>query len=325
MVAALNSITTKGTKDHEGAPTYATVPSSWRRARRTRPRSLIPARSTAPSVPWKSLIRSSAAIARPSFAAAAARRSNLPTNSESDEGPTGLAVSVSGRIQRGTSRLSPRWSAASACSIPSCCWSSGIIGSSIFLTAKDIAGPLPQPSRCFLLVWVLGARDFALRLLRLRRTGIDVPRLWRPVHLSARSLRRPGRVPLRMDAVQRGQWRLNRGPRRSFGRIPRASSPGGSRRNTCVLLASRASRVTPSSPARLALIAVLTYVNVIGLRWGTLLQNVSTWTKFIAMAAFVILGFAIGKGHWSNFHRARRPAHAGHEPGSIASPLWASP
>src|SRR5882757_8813224 len=33
---------------------------------------------------------------------------------------------------------------------------SGIIGSSIFLTAKDIAGPLPQPL-LFLLVWVLGA------------------------------------------------------------------------------------------------------------------------------------------------------------------------
>ena len=33
---------------------------------------------------------------------------------------------------------------------------SGIIGSSIFLTAKDIAGPLPQPV-LFLGVWVLGA------------------------------------------------------------------------------------------------------------------------------------------------------------------------
>src|SRR5271169_6555982 len=32
---------------------------------------------------------------------------------------------------------------------------SGIIGSSIFLTAKDIAGPLPNPT-LFLLVWVLG-------------------------------------------------------------------------------------------------------------------------------------------------------------------------
>src|SRR4030081_46960 len=32
---------------------------------------------------------------------------------------------------------------------------SGIIGSSIFLTAKDIAGPVPQPM-LFLLVWVIG-------------------------------------------------------------------------------------------------------------------------------------------------------------------------
>ena len=31
----------------------------------------------------------------------------------------------------------------------------GVIGSSIFLTAKDIAGPLPHPA-LFLLVWVLG-------------------------------------------------------------------------------------------------------------------------------------------------------------------------
>ena len=46
---------------------------------------------------------------------------------------------------------------------------------------------------------------------------------------------------------------------------------------------------------------ILTLVNVFGLRWGALLQNVSTWTKFTAMAAFVFLGFAIGKGHWSNF------------------------
>src|SRR5436853_2943471 len=33
---------------------------------------------------------------------------------------------------------------------------SGIIGSSIFLTAKDIAGPLPHPF-WFFLVWILGA------------------------------------------------------------------------------------------------------------------------------------------------------------------------
>jgi APA family basic amino acid/polyamine antiporter len=51
----------------------------------------------------------------------------------------------------------------------------------------------------------------------------------------------------------------------------------------------------------LLLIAILTWINVVGLRWGALLQNLSTWTKFAAMGAFVILGLAIGKGDWSHF------------------------
>ena len=61
----------------------------------------------------------------------------------------------------------------------------------------------------------------------------------------------------------------------------------------------------------LLLIAILTYVNVVGLRWGTLLQNVSTWTKFAAMGAFVILGFAIGKGDWSHFQSHGMPLMMG--------------
>ena len=61
----------------------------------------------------------------------------------------------------------------------------------------------------------------------------------------------------------------------------------------------------------LLLIVILTYVNVVGLRWGALLQNVSTWTKFVAMAGFVILGFAIGKGDWSHFHSAGMPLNMG--------------
>ena len=70
------------------------------------------------------------------------------------------------------------------------------------------------------------------------------------------------------------------------------------------------------------LIAILTYVNVVGLRWGALLQNVSTWTKFIAMAVFVVLGFAIGKGHWSNFS-AQAPGGLtmGLGPGQLISAL----
>jgi basic amino acid/polyamine antiporter, APA family len=72
----------------------------------------------------------------------------------------------------------------------------------------------------------------------------------------------------------------------------------------------------------LLLIVILTYVNVFGLRWGALLQNVSTWTKFTAMAIFVVLGFAIGKGHWANFS-AQAPGgpSMGLSPGQLVSAL----
>jgi len=62
--------------------------------------------------------------------------------------------------------------------------------------------------------------------------------------------------------------------------------------------------VTRAHLVGLLLIVILTLVNVFGLRWGALLQNVSTWTKFTAMAAFVLLGFTIGKGSWSHFSLA---------------------
>ena len=53
---------------------------------------------------------------------------------------------------------------------------------------------------------------------------------------------------------------------------------------------------------------IVTWINVVGLRWGTILQNLATWAKFAAMAAFVILGFAIGKGDWHHFSPRRDKA-----------------
>jgi APA family basic amino acid/polyamine antiporter len=48
-------------------------------------------------------------------------------------------------------------------------------------------------------------------------------------------------------------------------------------------------------------ILILTFINVRGLRPAVLFQNASTWLKYAALAAFLILGFAIGKGSWSHF------------------------
>jgi APA family basic amino acid/polyamine antiporter len=48
-------------------------------------------------------------------------------------------------------------------------------------------------------------------------------------------------------------------------------------------------------------IVLLTAINVLGLRRGATLINVATWAKFAAIGIFVLLGVAIGRGHWSNY------------------------
>jgi basic amino acid/polyamine antiporter, APA family len=175
---------------------------------------------------------------------------------------------------------------------------SGIIGSSIFLTAKDIAGPLPQPM-LFLLVWVLGAVISLFGCVAFAELGSMFP-----------------------DSG--GQYVYLR---EAYGELPAflygwmlfSVANGGTIAALCVASAAYMGQIVPvisqehvvlslagitltrAHVVGLLLIAVLTYVNVVGLRWGTLLQNVSTWTKFGAMSAFVVLGFAIGKGSWGNF------------------------
>ena len=175
---------------------------------------------------------------------------------------------------------------------------SGIIGSSIFLTAKDIAGPLPQPM-LFLLVWVIGGVVSLFGCVAFAELGSMFPESGGQY------------VYLReaygdLVAFLYG-WMLfavaNGGTIAALSVASAAYTgqvfPIVSQEH--VVLAFAGITITRAHLFGLLLIAILTYVNVVGLRWGTLLQNVSTWTKFAAMAAFVVLGFAIGKGDWSHF------------------------
>src|SRR6201988_3666069 len=195
---------------------------------------------------------------------------------------------------------------------------SGIIGSSIFLTAKDIATPLPQPV-LFLLVWVLGALISLCACFAFAELGSMFP-----------------------DSG--GQYIFLReayGDLIAFlyGWMLFAVANGGSIAALSVASAAYTGNVFPFVSQEhivisvvgvavtrahlfaLLLIAILTYGNVVGLRWGALLQNVSTWTKFLAMAAFVVLGFAIGKGNWSNFRAHGVPLTAGLGPAQLFSAL----
>jgi APA family basic amino acid/polyamine antiporter len=196
---------------------------------------------------------------------------------------------------------------------------SGIIGSSIFLTAKDIAGPLPNPF-WFFLVWILGGAISLCACAAFAELGSMFP-----------------------DSG--GQYIYLReayGDLVAFlyGWMLFAVANGGTMAALSVASAAYMGNIVPAISQQhvifsvaglvftrthavgIVLIAILTYVNVFGLRWGALLQNVSTWTKFTAMTAFVVLGFTIGKGHWSNF-----TAHApgglsmGLSPGQLISAL----
>jgi APA family basic amino acid/polyamine antiporter len=196
---------------------------------------------------------------------------------------------------------------------------SGIIGSSIFLTAKDIAGVLPHPF-WFLLVWVLGATISLAGCAAFAELGSMFPD----------------------SGGQYVYLRETYGDLVAFlyGWMLFAVANGGSIAALAVAAAAYMGQIIPPISAdhvvlsfslvvltrahlvALVLIAILTFVNVRGLRWGARLQNVSTWTKFAAMAAFVLLGLAIGKGNWSHFTgQGTTGMTLGLSPGQLVSAL----
>jgi basic amino acid/polyamine antiporter, APA family len=195
---------------------------------------------------------------------------------------------------------------------------SGIIGSSIFLAAKDIAAPLPQPT-LFLLVWVLGALISLCACFAFAELGSMFPDSG-------------GQYVFLREAYGDLVAFL-------YGWMLFSVANGGSIAALSVAAAAYVGQVFPlvseshvvfallgvtvtrTHLLGLLLIAVLTYVNVVGLRWGALLQNLSTWAKFTAMAAFVGLGFLMGKGNWANFQAHGTPLGLGLGPGKLIAAL----
>ena len=196
---------------------------------------------------------------------------------------------------------------------------SGIIGSSIFLTAKDIAGPLPNP-KLFFLVWVLGGLISLCACVAFAELGSMFPDSGgQYIYLrEAYGDLVAFLYGWMLFAVANGGSiaALSVAAAAYMGNILPAIS------QTHVIFSAAGIVFTRAHLVGLILIVILTYVNVFGLRWGALLQNVSTWTKFTAMAVFVFLGFAIGKGHWSNFS-AQAPGGVtmGLSPGQLISAL----
>src|SRR6266550_708831 len=195
---------------------------------------------------------------------------------------------------------------------------SGIIGSSIFLTAKDIAGPLPHPF-WFFLVWILGGAISLCACTAFAELGSMFPDSGgQYIYLrEAYGDLVAFLYGWMLFAVANGGTiaALSVASAAYLGNIVPAIS------QEHVMFAVIGIAFTRAHAVALLLILVLTCVNLFGLRWGALLQNISTWTKFTAMSAFVVLGFAIGKGHWSNFTTHADGLTMGLSPGQLISAL----
>ena len=157
----------------------------------------------------------------------------------------------------------------------------GIIGSSIFLTAKDIAGVLPHPL-LFLLVWFVGG-------------GISLCACFAFAELGSMFPDSGGQyVYLReaygdLTAFLYGWMLFSVGNGGSIAALAVGTAayvgaliPSISQEHLVLSVAGIV--VTRAHVVALILITVVTAVNVVGLRAGTILQNIATWAKFIAMA-----------------------------------------
>src|SRR5258708_17046615 len=168
---------------------------------------------------------------------------------------------------------------------------SGIIGSSIFLTAKDIGGLLPNPT-LFFLVWVLGGVISLCACVAFAELGSMFPDSGGQY------------IYLReaygdLVAFLYGWMLFTVGNGGTIAALSVASAaymgniiPVISQQH--VIFSLPRMPFPPPHAVGVVLIGILTCVNVFGLRWGALLQNVSTCTKFTAMPVFIFLGFAIG-------------------------------
>jgi len=189
----------------------------------------------------------------------------------------------------------------------------GIIGSGIFLTAQDVALNTRTPL-LFLAVWALG-------LL------ITMPACFAFAEMGAMFPDAGGQYVYMREAY--GEFvaflygwmiftvsiggtiaALAAGFSLYFGSV----FPALGADHTVLTLGGFA--LTRGHLVALSAIAVQTVINIFGVRQGAILQNIATWIKFAAIAAFVLLGLAVGKGSWTHYSMPI-PAAAG-SPGMLA-------
>ena len=177
----------------------------------------------------------------------------------------------------------------------------GIIGSGIFLTAQDVATSTRSPW-LFLAIWVIGLAITMLACFAFAEMGAMFPNSG-------------GQYVYMREAYGEFVAFL-------YGWMAFTVSNGGTIAALGAGFALYLGKVFPGLSAdtpvmalghfvltrghvvALAAIAAQTSINIFGVRRGAILQDIATWLKFVAIAAFVGLGLALGHGSWSHYSNA---------------------
>src|SRR5271169_6637797 len=188
----------------------------------------------------------------------------------------------------------------------------GIIGSGIFLTAAPIASAVHKPW-FFLGIWLVGGIITLLACFAFAEMAAMFPEAG-------------GQYVFLREAY--GEF-----PAFLYGWMIFAVGQSGTIAALAVGFAEYFGAIFPLASARapvatilgwtltrghivsICAIVLLTTINVLGLKRGSALINVATWAKFAAIGTFILLGLAIGHGHWSNYAvsiPADQPVTPGH-------------
>lgn len=184
----------------------------------------------------------------------------------------------------------------------------GVIGSGIFLTAGQIATELKRAD-LFILVWIAGGAISLLACFAVAELGGMYPQAGGQYIFLREAY---GELPaflygwMIFAVVQTGTIAaLAVGFALYFGAVFPVLGPHPIFTLDFSLFGRAiAWSLTPQKLVAVSGIALLTFVNMVGLRRGSLLVNIATWLKFAAMAALILLGVAFGKGDWSHFSTA---------------------
>ena len=187
----------------------------------------------------------------------------------------------------------------------------GTVGSAIFLVPSDVARALPAPP-LFLGVWVAGGVVSLMAALAFAELGAMFPEaggqyvylreaygdlaafLYCWMMFVAGSSGGIATIAVAFATY------LGKVVRPLAAELVVLSLPGLGLKSGHIV--QTAWRLTRGDLVALAAIVLLTMINVAGLRPAVILQNLATWMKYAAIAAFVIFGFLVGKGSWAHFN-----------------------